>query len=210
MWFGEPHLFPERGSLTRLSASGQQSYEGWSCRKFFSLSTSKNSRDIRWNTADRLKKKWIRIQPAHKMLLCTCSNKCTDNFCNYTARYILGVHQSYSLRKKPNTFNYKRINLEFKLEVRNARKLSSTLKERARKAQKRPRGKLRIFQTQTEIHMRRVIRTLTSINSWKSLLHPPERKLRGPLNMTAKRKIVVLAWNYTPIIHFTLQNGAAR
>jgi len=32
MWFGEPHPFPERGSPTRLSASGQQSYEGWSCR----------------------------------------------------------------------------------------------------------------------------------------------------------------------------------
>jgi len=34
MWFGEPHPFPERGSPTRLSASGQQSYEGWSCRKY--------------------------------------------------------------------------------------------------------------------------------------------------------------------------------
>ena len=34
MWFGEPHPFPERGSPTRLSASGQQSYEGWSCRLF--------------------------------------------------------------------------------------------------------------------------------------------------------------------------------
>jgi len=32
MWFGEPHPFPERGSPTRLSASGQESYEGWSCR----------------------------------------------------------------------------------------------------------------------------------------------------------------------------------
>jgi len=32
MWFGEPHPFPEGGSPTRLSASGQQSYEGWSCR----------------------------------------------------------------------------------------------------------------------------------------------------------------------------------
>ena len=32
MWFGEPHPFPERGSPTRLSALGQQSYEGWSCR----------------------------------------------------------------------------------------------------------------------------------------------------------------------------------
>ena len=32
MWFGEPHPFPERGSPTRLSASRQQSYEGWSCR----------------------------------------------------------------------------------------------------------------------------------------------------------------------------------
>jgi hypothetical protein len=31
MWFGEPQPFPERGSLTRLSASGQQRYEGWSC-----------------------------------------------------------------------------------------------------------------------------------------------------------------------------------
>ena len=33
MWFGEPHPFPERGSPTKLSASGQQSYEGCSCRK---------------------------------------------------------------------------------------------------------------------------------------------------------------------------------
>jgi len=33
MWFAEPHPFPERGSPTRLSASGQQSYEGWSYRK---------------------------------------------------------------------------------------------------------------------------------------------------------------------------------
>ena len=32
MWFGEPHPFPERGSPTILSASGQQSYKGWSCR----------------------------------------------------------------------------------------------------------------------------------------------------------------------------------
>jgi len=28
---GEPHPFRERGSPTRLSASGQQRYEGWSC-----------------------------------------------------------------------------------------------------------------------------------------------------------------------------------
>jgi len=32
MWFGESHPFPERGSPTSLSASGQQSYTGWSCR----------------------------------------------------------------------------------------------------------------------------------------------------------------------------------
>ena len=32
MWFGEPLPFPERGSPNRLRASGQQSYEGWSCR----------------------------------------------------------------------------------------------------------------------------------------------------------------------------------
>jgi len=32
MWFGEPLPFPERGSPTRLCASGQQSYKGWSCR----------------------------------------------------------------------------------------------------------------------------------------------------------------------------------
>ena len=31
MWFGEPHSFPVKGSPTRLSVSGQQSYEGWSC-----------------------------------------------------------------------------------------------------------------------------------------------------------------------------------
>jgi len=35
MWFGEPHPFPERGSPTGLSASEQQSYEGWSCRMSF-------------------------------------------------------------------------------------------------------------------------------------------------------------------------------
>jgi len=32
MRFGEPHPFPVSGSPTGLSASGQQSYEGWSCR----------------------------------------------------------------------------------------------------------------------------------------------------------------------------------
>ena len=32
MWFGEPHPYPARGSPTRLSKSGQQSYTGWSCR----------------------------------------------------------------------------------------------------------------------------------------------------------------------------------
>jgi len=32
MWFGEPHSFSERESPTRLSTSGQQSYEGWPCR----------------------------------------------------------------------------------------------------------------------------------------------------------------------------------
>jgi len=31
MWFGEPHSFPETGSPTRLSTSGRQRYEGWSC-----------------------------------------------------------------------------------------------------------------------------------------------------------------------------------
>ena len=31
MWFGEPHPFPESGSPTILSASGQQRYKGWSC-----------------------------------------------------------------------------------------------------------------------------------------------------------------------------------
>jgi hypothetical protein len=33
MWFGEPHPFPERGSPTILSASGQKRYKGWSCRR---------------------------------------------------------------------------------------------------------------------------------------------------------------------------------
>jgi len=32
MRFGEPHPFPETGSPTTLSASGQQSYKGRSCR----------------------------------------------------------------------------------------------------------------------------------------------------------------------------------
>jgi len=34
MQFGEPHPFPGRGSPTRLSASGQQSDEGCSCREW--------------------------------------------------------------------------------------------------------------------------------------------------------------------------------
>ena len=44
MWFAEPHPFPERGSPTGLSASGQQSYEGWSYRTSLhsTLITSKN------------------------------------------------------------------------------------------------------------------------------------------------------------------------
>jgi hypothetical protein len=71
------------------------------------------------------------------MLQCICSNKHTDEYCNYTVRYISGIHQPFCLRKKPNTFIYIRIKLEFKLEVRNKDKLSSMLKERARKAQKR-------------------------------------------------------------------------
>ena len=33
MWFGEPQPFPERGSPTGLSTSGQQSYEGWAFRR---------------------------------------------------------------------------------------------------------------------------------------------------------------------------------
>ena len=40
MWFGEPHPSPVRGSPTRLSASGQQGYEGWSCRPKYSNITS--------------------------------------------------------------------------------------------------------------------------------------------------------------------------
>jgi len=32
MQFAEPHPFPERGSPTTLNASGQQSYDGRSCR----------------------------------------------------------------------------------------------------------------------------------------------------------------------------------
>ena len=43
MWFGEPHPFPERGSPTGLSTSGQQSYEGWSCRLCYSY--NKNQLD---------------------------------------------------------------------------------------------------------------------------------------------------------------------
>jgi hypothetical protein len=31
MWFGEPHLSPEKGSPTRLSTLGQRKYKGWSC-----------------------------------------------------------------------------------------------------------------------------------------------------------------------------------
>jgi len=44
MCFGEPHPFPERGSPTKLSASGQQSYEGWSCRllRHYKLLTKKS------------------------------------------------------------------------------------------------------------------------------------------------------------------------
>ena len=40
MWFGEPHPFPERGSPTRLRASGQQSYEGRSCRTLCKLKST--------------------------------------------------------------------------------------------------------------------------------------------------------------------------
>jgi hypothetical protein len=72
------------------------------------------------------------------MLLCFCSNKRTDNSCNYTARYILGIHQR---RENQNTSIYIRIKLEFKLEVRNTGKLNSLLKERATKSQKRRGGK---------------------------------------------------------------------
>jgi len=32
MWFGEPHVFPERGSPTILSMLGQKRYKGWLCR----------------------------------------------------------------------------------------------------------------------------------------------------------------------------------
>ena len=43
MWFGEPHPFPKRVSPTRLSTSGQQSYEGWSCRIVNWIEAVKNS-----------------------------------------------------------------------------------------------------------------------------------------------------------------------
>jgi len=32
MWFGVPHPFPEKGSATRLSKLGRQSFKGWLCR----------------------------------------------------------------------------------------------------------------------------------------------------------------------------------
>ena len=35
MWFGEPHPFPERGSPTILSTSGQQRYKGWWCKWWY-------------------------------------------------------------------------------------------------------------------------------------------------------------------------------
>jgi hypothetical protein len=53
MGFGELHPFPERGSPTRLSASGQESYEGLLCRpsmmlgfKFLLLPEQRNSEFI--------------------------------------------------------------------------------------------------------------------------------------------------------------------
>ena len=41
MWFGEPHPIPVRGSPTRLSTSGRQSYEAWSRRTAFLLTSRK-------------------------------------------------------------------------------------------------------------------------------------------------------------------------
>ena len=43
MWLGEPHPFPQRGSPTRLSTSGQQSYKGRSCRLFHGTISSVTS-----------------------------------------------------------------------------------------------------------------------------------------------------------------------
>lgn len=67
--------------------------------------------------------------------------------------------------------------LEFKLEVRNTGKLNSLLKERARKARRGLEVKLRVFQTQTEIYMRRVIRTLTSIKFMEESPAPIRKKV---------------------------------
>ena len=38
MRIGEPHPFPERGSPTRRSASGQQSYKGETCSLSYGIS----------------------------------------------------------------------------------------------------------------------------------------------------------------------------
>ena len=46
MWFDEPHPFPERGSPTRLGASGQQSYEGRSYKVQWNLFVSTHTKRI--------------------------------------------------------------------------------------------------------------------------------------------------------------------
>ena len=47
MWFDEPHPFPERGSRTILSGSGQQRYEGWSC---ININPRPVVASLRWST----------------------------------------------------------------------------------------------------------------------------------------------------------------
>ena len=120
--------------------------------------------------------------------MCNCSNKRTDNFCNYAARYILGIHQSYSLRKNPNISIYIRIKLEFQVEVRNTGKLNSPLKEHARKARRGLEVKLCVLQTQTQICMRRVIRTLTSIKFMADSPAPTIKKVAWAAEHDSKEK----------------------
>ena len=67
MWFGEPHPFPERGSPTGLSASGQQSYEGWSCRIWLSTLCTLVLQDFNLSYKERKNPYW---RVAYTLLLC--------------------------------------------------------------------------------------------------------------------------------------------
>jgi len=68
MWFSEPHPFPERGSPTRLSTSGQQSYKGWSCRTVFTQTTATMQVQYKQPASLHYKKKKLKIYCSQNML----------------------------------------------------------------------------------------------------------------------------------------------